>query len=413
MRRKKLLLFSLFFFHGLATPAQAADISASSCSRADVQAAINSAVDGDLVLVPSGNCTWSAQVTVTNKGITLEGAGIGVTTITNGLAAGNTLDVQLQSGDPTFNLTNMTIDGNGLDTGGKPIVLLKGGGLNGFRVHGILFDNLFGRAILYGGQGVEASGLIDNNTFNMDAGAGDKSIELTGAGAGSSDPFARGIELGSEKFIFIEDNTFNFPAREDGALDAFSGARYVFRHNTVNNTNVEHHGADSGGFRGIHSFEIYENTFDNSSGNMRALFFRSGSGVVFNNTWTGNYTFPAVANFRSRPQDFPPWGACDGTSPWDENQPGMSGYACLDQIGHVFTENEGGVNDLEPVYFWNNTLNGNPLTSVVVSEVSMENHLQDGRDFFSNTARLGYTPFTYPHPLQGPDPPTNVRTVVK
>ena len=410
--RTKLLLFSLILLC-LATPTQAADINAASCSDTDVQAAVDSAVNGDRVLVPPGTCTWNTGVDIIDKGITLEGAGIGVTTIINGRVGGFDLDINLTAGTPIGNVTGFTFDGNGLDTGSQPLIALSGHSDDSYRVHHNDFINLQGTAITARLDGGISSGLIDNNTFNMNAGAGDKSIRAYGGGIGSGNPFIPAFALGTADFLFVEDNTFNFPAREDGALDAFSGARYVFRHNTVNNTNVEHHGADSGGFRGVHSFEIYENTFNNTAASMRALFFRAGTGVVFNNTWTGNYSVPEVANFRSRPQDFSPWGACDGTSIWDENQPGENGYACLDQIGHVFTENSGGVNTLEPLYYWNNTFGGSPLTSVTVSESSMAAHLQDGRDYFSNTQRPGYTPFTYPHPLQGPDPATNLRLIVR
>jgi hypothetical protein len=59
-------------------------ITAASCSSANVQSAINSVVDGDTVIVPAGSCMWTSAVSINNKGITLQGAGIGQTIITNG-----------------------------------------------------------------------------------------------------------------------------------------------------------------------------------------------------------------------------------------------------------------------------------------------------------------------------------------
>lgn len=50
---------------------------------------------------------------------------------------------------------------------------------------------------------------------------------------------------------------------------------------------------------------------------------------------------------------------------------------------------------LEPLYCWGNRLNGSPVTS-------LDNpypQLKDGRDYYSNTPKPGYTPFVYPHPL--------------
>ena len=48
---------------------------------------------------------------------------------------------------------------------------------------------------------------------------------------------------------------------------------------------------------------------------------------------------------------------------------------------------------LEPVYAWNNTINGQTSIIVATSAVMVE-----GRDFF-NAPKPNYTPFTYPHPL--------------
>ena len=56
--------------------AHAATITATSCSAANVQSAINSANNGDVVTIPGGTCTWSSTVTIpSTKGITLSGGG--------------------------------------------------------------------------------------------------------------------------------------------------------------------------------------------------------------------------------------------------------------------------------------------------------------------------------------------------
>ena len=56
----------------------AATIHATSCSQSDMQSAISSASDGDMIIVPSGNCTWTSAVTLSGKAITIQGAGIDV-----------------------------------------------------------------------------------------------------------------------------------------------------------------------------------------------------------------------------------------------------------------------------------------------------------------------------------------------
>ena len=408
------LIATLFLAVLFATPAQAVDVNAATCSRADVNTAVGTAVDGDRVLIPAcAPTTWTSGISVTNKGITIQGAGAGSTTIVNGTAGGLLFLIGLQAADPIFILTGITFDGNSLDTGSQALVDITypstGTNTRIFRIHHIEFKNLRGTAITVNENGAAGSSLIDNNTFQVVLGAGDKAIRVFGAGGANYNSFTHAFALGTDTFVFIEDNTFTYSAPEDGSVDSFNGSRIVFRHNTITNTDFGNHGADSGGYRGQHSLEIYSNTFNKVAGvaNSRALLFRSGSGVVYSNTWTGNYSGPEVANYRSRPQTFAPWGACDGTSAWDENQGGaLNGYACLDQVGHVFTNTTGGVNVLHGLYYWSNTLNGVAITSVGVTEASMANHLLSGRDFFPNTTKPGYTAYTYPHPLQGASPPT-------
>ncbi|HEY4952008.1 MAG TPA: hypothetical protein VII71_01320, partial [Verrucomicrobiae bacterium] len=48
----------------------------------------------------------------------------------------------------------------------------------------------------------------------------------------------------------------------------------------------------------------------------------------------------------------------------------------------------------EPLYVWGNTLNGNPT-----GLSSGYPNIQENRDFFNNTPKPGYVPFTFPHPL--------------
>ena len=49
-------------------------VMAKSCYVSDVQRAINSAHEGDTVLIPAGTCHWKSEVTVSGKGINIEGA---------------------------------------------------------------------------------------------------------------------------------------------------------------------------------------------------------------------------------------------------------------------------------------------------------------------------------------------------
>jgi hypothetical protein len=60
---------------------------------------------------------------------------------------------------------------------------------------------------------------------------------------------------------------------------------------------------------------------------------------------------------------------------------------------------------IEGIYSWNNTLNGS-RTNVTADKYPF---IVEGIHYFNNTQKPGYTPFTYPHPLTGPAPPTDLR----
>ena len=69
--------------------ALAATRTAASCSRADVATAVNSAGDGDTIVIPAGTCTWTTNLTISNKILTLQGAGMDQTVIVDGVSKAN------------------------------------------------------------------------------------------------------------------------------------------------------------------------------------------------------------------------------------------------------------------------------------------------------------------------------------
>jgi hypothetical protein len=120
---------------------------------------------------------------------------------------------------------------------------------------------------------------------------------------------------------------------------------------------------------------------------------------------------------------YDPWGFCNGSNVWDGNT-NSTGYPCLDQPGRGKGTLMSNFNPTpvgwtqqvaDPIYVWNNTLNGtqSPFRSNS-PEVVVE-----GRDFHNGTAKPNYTPYTYPHPLtqsSSPSPtapaaPRNLRIV--
>src|SRR5205823_6656825 len=55
-------LASIVLWLGASDRVDAKTINALSCNSGDVQSAVNGAQNGDVVLIPAGTCTWTAQV---------------------------------------------------------------------------------------------------------------------------------------------------------------------------------------------------------------------------------------------------------------------------------------------------------------------------------------------------------------
>lgn len=482
----------------IAAPAQAEVIDAPSCATADVQAAIDAAADGDVVSVPAGTCTWTAGVTIgevvdwgppvviESKAVTIQGAGQGRTTIVNEIP-GDTpstddslLDILSLEGKP-FRVSGLTLQGGPEGTGDSDHGAIRiGGSCKSWRVDHVTFLQLRSRGIRING---DTHGVVDHCEFTTGQWAQPIYVDHSGWGGESwgDGSWSSPLNLGSGEAVFMEDNVFTWDGGDTpiGALDCGGGGRFVFRHNQIHNTSIGNHGTESTGrFRSCFSYEIYENHFDRPVTPSRwTLFFnRGGTGVMWGNRATGNYdSLSHVANFRDY-HPFDAWAACDGTSPYDQNDgttyeqgthtgadgadvltsagagwtadqwvgysvhnttQGRSGiivangadtievtpdqydtplswntgdafeilqaYPCLDQVGRSTGDVLSGDpptpqawpnQALEPFYEWDNTINDGAADIVADSP-----HLVENRDYYNDTERSGYTPYTYPHPL--------------
>ncbi len=371
------------------------DLRASSTSLEDVQAAIDSAKDGDRIILPTGSSTWSSTLTVPdNKKITLAGSGTGSTIISS---RADTPRAIIDLGNSGSRVTNICFvlsndDGVGLRVGG-----------NGWRIDHCRFDNTIENTIegvmVWGDSQDDKcpTGVIDHCEFN------NTRVVVTGDAALMAHAiWAEPLGLGTNNAAYIEDCLFNF-TQFGNVVDANYGGRYVFRYNTVNDAYIEAHSVQ-GNNRATRSWEIYNNTINQAERSMWTPFFlRGGTGVVFNNTLTGEWTSPTITidNRRSF-EDLGDGRLCDGTSPLDGNLE-TNGYPARDQIGRstdlwLWTdENPYPPQEPDPFYQWNNMFNGEFI--VVYVHNGCEIHLKENRDFYNNTERPDYTPFTYPHPL--------------
>jgi hypothetical protein len=73
----KWMSFTLLLSALFGATMHAATHAAATCNTSDVQAAINSASEGDTVIIPAGTCTWTSGVTISGKGIAVTGQGSG------------------------------------------------------------------------------------------------------------------------------------------------------------------------------------------------------------------------------------------------------------------------------------------------------------------------------------------------
>jgi hypothetical protein len=484
-------VFGSVFLAALAlSPAapEAATIPAASCTAADVQAAITASTSGDTVLVPAGNCTWSTVVTVT-RDIKLQGAGVGKTVIT-GYGACVRLPLSKTVDLSGFEFVNCgTVHGVDEPTATSYHRLHH----NKFASSGWTEINIRGAEANCSSSTVRhASVLIDNNVLiNM-------RILVQGTPCMLSDGnvqhrlWAQAPPAGSwPGIVYIEDNQIqNTHSGAINWIDGNYGGRYIARFNTITNTGsaatyAEVHSVQ-GLNRAVQHWEFYKNTLtQTAAGNFGFAFIRGGSGVVWGNRVTGSLTRDlTLDNMRSQ-SAVPSVGACNGSSNWDQNLGGMSGYGCRDQIGRqrdaaLWSPGQPYTQDLRPAYFWGNERNGVPWTVTLSGACSFtclaatlnQLHLGQNRDWYnqqasftgatgvgvgplasrpssctpgvgywatdqgswnvrnptdrgqlyrctaSNTWSLHYTPFTYPHPLQGgatgsqpPTTPSNVRIV--
>ena len=377
-------------------------ITATSCQQPDVIKAVLSAAAGDIVAVPAGTCTWqstsenAASINI-DKEITLQGAGIDKTVIadnTGQLSRQHMLAIGSGARVTGFTFTDMP-----KRNAAEPAISASG---TGWRIDSCRFTtSLGGRGVSVKGTGV-VDGCIFENTK--------QGVQVFGDGDASwNEP----LSLGSGNAVFVEDNLFQYARPEDGALDAYNGARYVFRHNRLYNTNLGHHGLDSGGYRSVHSFEIYNNSFHANMSIFTAWRARGGTGILFGNRITGLYNSRfLLVNYRTCCDSGAlcgSWGKCDGSNPIDGNLD-ASGWPCRDQVGRTTDADGDGMQDQFPVHEWDNTHDGkdfnlsvsNPWSSCI--NPSMYDHIKEGRDFVNDLMPEGYLPYTYPHPLRTGEP---------
>jgi hypothetical protein len=350
---------------------------------ADIQAAINKARTGDTISIPAGRFSFTGTV-MAPDGIYIKGAGRDSTFL---IKADNTSNfmimVDSKTGSP-FKFSDITMQGR-LDalqgsnrTTAKTSVTdggiyIKGAATN-FQIFNSRFTKFLRAGIEFQGDAGTRwgpqQGVIYRNQFT------DNWYVNLGYGVavdGSASTWSKPLSLGTANAVFVEDNTFD---RNRHAVTATNGANYVARYNTVSNTPLESQAFDAHGFtpswpRGAKSVEIYNNTVTNTTKTWAGVGIRGGSGVIWGNKLSG-ISHGVVLSLENPPSSHP-----------------LSSYPAQDQIGNP--------NDL---YIWNNTSTGDSIyLNPTSNRLGIAYWIKLNRDYYT-TARSGYRPYTYPHPLR-------------
>jgi hypothetical protein len=275
-------------------------------------------------------------------GISIIGAGQGVTIITDQLSSGSLFTMNPIFGKSTSRISSMTLLPFLPRSGYGPPIQVVGtctaSGCPNLRLDHLtvpsswagigISDNMFASV-------ANVFGVADHNTVGdvrpssgyldfLNIGHG----SWQGVGAWGDNSWASAGTFGTAQSFYLENNTFAFVIATDTDIgDATGGgARLVCR---FNNFNPEHqfgacagHGTDTTGrARGVRQWEAYDNTIVCSDSGCGGFPGRSGVGISFGNVITNSGgSFNGLAQLDAqRRWRIDSWGTCDGTSAWDTN----------------------------------------------------------------------------------------------
>ncbi len=430
---------------------------AASCNSSDVQTRIDEAADGDTVMIPAGNCTWTSGIS-TAKGIIIKGKGATSTFITGG-----GFDMGTPEGK-SFRITGIGWKGaTGLSVTGTS---------KSWRIDNNRWENasgrVQGRVIWLDVPCGSFRGLIDSNTF-INTVAVDN-IHVRSQCAGGNQEWIRNGDAGSADYnVFVENNTFDNAAWEGKVVnDCDGGGSMVWRYNTIKNLYIQTHDAIIDGLRGCRGMEVYKNDWTVTTNNCFVpIALRGGRQIVFDNTLSGAGAnscslFVAYATYRSYQTDGM-WNICSANSgkfcggsqegpasctsdaqcggqagsciKIDGNASNPSGLPCRDQLGTRGNNPQ----TIETALYWNNTKNGVYQPPGLQYSGNNPEYTKNGVTYCHAATRAAlpatcngvststYQPYGHPHPFRAncesfaltcdpgtggssPGVPTNLRT---
>lgn len=363
--KRIVLFFSLLlafntYSRSLACSGSSPDLMAASPDKAEVQACLDMAVDGDRIHIPSGSATWSSDGLAAPDGIGVELLGAGTPSNDSsefGPSASCTatqITISASSwfitftpdyGNATTRISCIEFIGPASGTAGifKVLGTCTSSGCPPMRIDNLTLTGWAGHtSISYAVSAVgNVFGVFDHNLLDGPAGGSMQYLQLTqihhasymGQNVYGDYAWTQPEDYGSEKFVFFENNIFDNASCCENELGFnftdMGGGRIVVRFNQFINADnynfaMGFHGTESGGRpRSVRAFEFYGNTFTCYTGGPcdSIAGARGGTGLVWGNTIdvsTNFNTFFTLTTYRIG-GTLGDWGPCDGSSPYDEN----------------------------------------------------------------------------------------------
>lgn len=339
-------------------------LTAASPAETDVSACLQLLAPGDTIVIPPGSATWTSELNLSlakfgsgtfsitgsgtaNSGSSTFGAGATTTTITDNSGGNPIFNVTLAQGQ-TFELSLLNIYPQSASTQlTSPIFAV--GTCNSSGCPEIRFDNLnFGSTWSENGNGTQSSwlirtdnvfGVLDHNTIGAGSGVTLGNIHHSswmGVGEYGDNSWSQPDSFGTANALFFENNSVSTSLMagiqdcDETPGTTGGGCRIVVRYNQFSmagGSMLYFHGTDSTDrVRGGRQGEVYGNTItctSTSSGCATGANLRSGVVLNYSNTYktsSGSWfnNLMELDEYRSW-ASFPPWGWCDGTGPYDNN----------------------------------------------------------------------------------------------
>jgi hypothetical protein len=352
---------------------------AASCNYSDVNAVVNGpthvAVAGDTIKVPAGTCTWtSGQQLAITVGITLIGngtpnnspntfgAGTLNTTIIDNNTSGTLISANRIPQGQFLRISSLIIQPLSSSTSlSSPLQLVgacNGSGCPNLRVDNLNFTGWSSSNGNAAGWMVRLDGFYGVADHNSSPFTGASAAPLfanvhysswLGVGNFGDNSRASPDSYGTASQFYFENNSLG-SGMEDCDITPLGvsggGCRITvrFNHQTFKEESVAYfHGTDTTQRqRGGRQLEEYGNSAQCSGPTTMgcdavAMDFRSGTGLIFGNNYNAingawNNSLVKMDTQRIWRGSIPPFGPCDGTSPWDVNASTITtATVCLDQ----------------------------------------------------------------------------------